>query len=341
MGEVELPDALRDELRNAWHRYVDLLAPLRPALHGYCRRLTGNLWDAEDLVQDTLLRAFATLGSIHHQIRNPRAYLLRTATNLWIDTLRRRGTEAAALARETPEVTGVAPLAGGVRDASAALLQLLAPQERAAVVLKEAFELTLEEIAEVLATTPGAVKAALHRGRGRLRELESDAAARRPVPSTELVDHFVARFQARDLPGLLALMLGDGAVENVGCGVEFGPDFERENGWFQKALFGHPEWPAEFQYESSRIERALFQGEPVVLGFATRRGREALEQVLRLEERDGRVVRLRGYAFCPETMREVGAELGLRVRTGLYRYPTPEPGKVWAVDPAGPRSTRS
>lgn len=75
MGDVELPDGLRDELRAAWHRYVDLVAPARPALHGYCRRLTGNVWDAEDLVQDTLVRTFATLGKIHHQIREPRAYL--------------------------------------------------------------------------------------------------------------------------------------------------------------------------------------------------------------------------------------------------------------------------
>jgi len=341
MGEVEVPDALRDELRAAWHRYVDLLAPLRPALHGYCRRLTGNVWDAEDLVQDALLRAFATLGSIHHQIRNPRAYLLRTATNLWIDALRRRDVEAAALAREAAEDGGVPAPGGSIRDAGAALLQRLAPQERAAVVLKDAFEMSLEEIAEVLATTPGAVKAALHRGRGRLRELENEAAPRRPVPSTELVDRFVARFTARDLAGLLALMLGDGSVENVGCGVEFGPAFDRRDGWFQAALYGHSEWPAEFQYESARIERALFQGEPVILGFATRRGREALEQVLRIEERDGRIARLRGYAFCPETMREVAAELGLHVRTGLYRYPTPEPGKLFTVDPATSRSTRS
>src|SRR5215475_15648078 len=100
MAEDETSDPLRAALCTAWHLYVDALAPLRPALHGYCRRLTGNLWDAEDLVQDTLLRAFGTLGSIHHQIRNPRAYLLRTATNLWIDTVRRRGTEATVLARE-------------------------------------------------------------------------------------------------------------------------------------------------------------------------------------------------------------------------------------------------
>lgn len=340
MGDPEVPDELRDELRGAWHRYVDLLAPLRPALHGYCRRLAGNLWDAEDLVQDTLLRAFATLGSVHHQIRNPRAYLLRTATNLWVDTVRRRGMEAAALTREVVSDGGGAAPAGAVRDAGATLLQLLAPQERAAVVLKDAFEMSLEEIAEVLTTTPGAVKAALHRGRTRLRELEGDATARRPAPSTALVDRFVAAFNASDLAGLVALMLDGGSIENVGCGVEYGPGFDRSNGWFHAAVYGHPEWPPEFQYESRRIERTLYQEEPLVLGLVTRRGREALEQVLRLEERDGRIARLRGYAFCPETMREIGGELGLPVRTGLYRYPTPEPGKLWAVDPGDPRSTK-
>src|SRR4029434_7263606 len=81
MGESELPGTLQDELRAACHRSVELTAPLRPALHAYCRRLTGNLWDAEDLVQDALLRAFGTLGHISHEIASPRAYLLRTATN--------------------------------------------------------------------------------------------------------------------------------------------------------------------------------------------------------------------------------------------------------------------
>lgn len=57
----EIPQELRDELRASWQRYVDLTAPLRPVLHGYCRRLTRDLWDAEDLVQETLVRAFATL----------------------------------------------------------------------------------------------------------------------------------------------------------------------------------------------------------------------------------------------------------------------------------------
>ena len=45
MHDLDLPDALRDDLRAAWHRYIDVTAPLRPALHGYCRRLTGNVWE--------------------------------------------------------------------------------------------------------------------------------------------------------------------------------------------------------------------------------------------------------------------------------------------------------
>src|SRR4029453_17357413 len=78
VADSELPDGLRDELRTAWHRYLDLFAPLPPPR-------TRNVWDAEDLVQETLVRAFATLGQIHHTVREPRAYLLRTASNLWID----------------------------------------------------------------------------------------------------------------------------------------------------------------------------------------------------------------------------------------------------------------
>src|SRR5207245_9317906 len=97
MSEVESSARLLVDLRTAWHRYIGMLVPLRPALYGYCRRLAGNVWDTEDLVQDTLLRAFGHWGVTYPAIRDPRAYLLRTATNVWIDTLRRRDTEARAL----------------------------------------------------------------------------------------------------------------------------------------------------------------------------------------------------------------------------------------------------
>jgi len=224
MAEVETPDALRDELRRAWHRYVDMLVPLRPALYGYCRRLAGSVWDAEDLVQDTLVRAFGHLGLINHQVRNPRAYLLRTATNVWIDELRRRETEARALMANPDDVPagGADPGASSeVRDAGSRLLQRLSPQERAALLLRELFDMSLEEIAELLATTTGAVKAALHRGRARLREAEGAPASRRPAPSPELVDRFIEGCNARDLKGLTQLMLDGGSVvPGFSCAVD-------------------------------------------------------------------------------------------------------------------------
>jgi len=332
MGDLELPDALRGDLRAAWHRYLDHVQPIRRALHAYCRRLTGDLWDAEDLVQDTLLRAFGTLGRIHDPVRNPRAYLLRTATNLWIDGLRRRERERAAVAEAEADADGSEQFgpSGETRDAGRHLLQRLAPRERAAVLLKDVFDLDLEESAEVLATTVGAVKAALHRGRGRLREPEGEPVSQRPAPSVSLVDRFVELFNAADKPGLLALVLDNATADNVGVGVQWGREGHRSpRSIFDGALGGHPEFPEWFHFEAQRVERVLFAGEPIVLHFHTRGGREMLDALWRLEEEDGRVARLRAYGFCPETMREVGQKLGLPVLTGVYRYPTPVPGRYY------------
>ena len=63
------------------------------------------MWDAEDLVQDTLERGFAKLGAVHDPIRHPRAYLLRIASNLWIDRVRRGRSEAAAIERTVVDPT--------------------------------------------------------------------------------------------------------------------------------------------------------------------------------------------------------------------------------------------
>jgi RNA polymerase sigma-70 factor (ECF subfamily) len=345
MGDLELPDELRDSLRGAWHRYLDQVEPLRPALHRYCRRLTGDLWDAEDLLQDTLLRAFGVLGRLHDPVRNPRAYLLRTATNLWIDGFRRRQREAALLSDAAAAPTASAAPSESLRDAGLALLSL-APRERAAVLLKDVFDLDLEESAEVLETSVGAVKAALHRGRERLRNAadaarEESGMRRRTAPPVAVVDRFVALFNAGDKAGLLALVLDNATVENVGIGAEWGYEGHRSpKSWFDGALGGHPEWPAEWRYESQRAARAVLEGEAVALLFRTRGGREKLEAVLRFEEEDGQVAHMRSYGFCPETVRAVGEALGFAVRSGPYRYPTPEPGRSYEPAPEPRGGTR-
>ena len=327
MDDFELTDEMRDAQRAAWHRYLDRVTPFRPLLHAYCHKLTRHLWDAEDLAQETLLRGFHQLSHHHDPIRNARAYLLRIATHAWIDTLRKRETESGALAENPPETTAAAAQPGLARDAGRRLLQHLAPRERAAVVLKDLFDLSLEDTAVVLETTVGAVKSALYRGRERLRDAEDASVPTRAEPSAELLDRFVALYNAGDQAGLVELVVANATISNVGVGTQYGEaSLVGENSWLVRSLHGHPEWPAAFRYEAQRAEAAEVEGERVMLVHRTRNGDEALEGVVRFEEEDGRVARLLSYSFCPEIVRAVGERLGLRVRTGLYRYPTREPG---------------
>ena len=126
-------------------------------------------------------------------------------------------------------------------------------------------------------------------------------------------------------------MLGSGAAENVGNSFHVGVGNATEGtaAFLGKVVHGHEEWPPQTWPDSERLERVEFEGEPIRLKFATRWGSEALEVVLRLEEQDGRIARIRAYGFCPETVAAVGDALGLSVRTGLYRAPTPAPGATW------------
>jgi RNA polymerase sigma-70 factor (ECF subfamily) len=330
MAETNLSSELLDQTKAAWRRYLDVLTPFRPQLHRYCRRLAGDIWDAEDLVQDTLLKGFAQLSSVNGVIANPRGYLIRIATHLWIDAQRRRGAEGAMLALEGaagPDV-GAAPAdPGEVREAGARLFERLAPQERAAVVMKDVFDMPLAEIAEALTTSVGAVKSALHRGRERLKD--GPASPPRRAASPALVDRFVARLDASDLPGLLALMLDSGCVEMPGALVEVGrAEFQREGGWLWQAVNVHPDLPPDVRPPKWVNERVDFHGEPIVLGFMPLPDGRMLQGITRFEEADGKIARIRSYCFSPELAAEIAQALGLTVGWIPYRFPAP--GEGWS-----------
>jgi RNA polymerase sigma-70 factor (ECF subfamily) len=86
---------LSNTVTQSWKRFLEICEPLRPALYRFCRYLSRSPWDAKDLVQDTLARAFATLGGLREPPRDRRAWLFRVASNLWIDQSRRRGVPAS------------------------------------------------------------------------------------------------------------------------------------------------------------------------------------------------------------------------------------------------------
>lgn len=318
---MELAAELNKEVRGAWHRFIHRTADVRADLYRYCRSLTGSAWDAEDLVQDTLLRSFAKLGEVHHPIANTRAYLFRIASNLWIDRMRRTEAEIPA----PPIAVDDAGRGAEVRDAARELMHRLPPRERAAVVLKDVFDFTLEEIAGMLSVTTGAVKSALHRGRGKLEEAGAHVEAGSiPPPSyagEALLDRFVEAFNARDIDGLTALLRADASAEVIGMVEEHGAEAIR-NGSLRHTMFGED--------GDSVAERRDYAGEPVVVlwyiaetdGGVSGDGTPArvVRDVLRFEEADGAIARFRYYYFCPETLAEVVGALGLPLADNGYSY---------------------
>jgi RNA polymerase sigma-70 factor (ECF subfamily) len=309
---MDLPEDLARDVQLAWHRFVQRTETLRPDLHRFCRSLTGSVWDAEDLVQDTLLRAFAKLGELAQSVDNPRGYLFRIASNLWTDRFR-RGHEP--LMEEEPMTSpGEAERSLEVRDAARHLIGLLPPQERAAVVLKDVFDLQLDEIATTLQTTTGAVKAALHRGRGKLAAPAlppSGAAA-----SAALLDRFVDAFNARDLDRVAALLRTDAIAEVVGIGVGHGRRAIRDSSLYY-SLF--------LEKGDPRVERRTYQGEPVlVVWYAIDSSGPMVRDILRFEELEGEIARLRFFCFCPETMAEIARALGVPFRDCGYGVWAPQ-----------------
>src|SRR5437879_3940445 len=237
MGETPITDGTSRALRAIWFDYLDTIEPLRAPLHAYGMRLTGSIWDAEDLVQDTLLKGFAMIGrgDLHgpgSPVADPRAYLFRTATNLWLDGQRRRMRERAILAEPQPEPVEIG--AESVRAAGERLVASAAPQERAAVILKDVFEFSLEEIADQLRTTVGGVKSALRRGRAALRAPAAGADAE-VGPSRALVDRFVDAFHARDVGRITATLTEACDVHVPGVGGGRG----RRGGWAEATVAAH------------------------------------------------------------------------------------------------------
>jgi RNA polymerase sigma-70 factor (ECF subfamily) len=297
--ELSFGDETARAMRGAWFRFLDEAEPVRPDLHRYCLRITGQVWSAEDLCQETLLRAFGAIGrgDLHGesaQVASLRAYLFRIASNLWIDETRRRGREAVL---ESPAASAPvdAETLAQVRDAGEALFRDAAPQERAALVLREAFDFSVEEIAELLSTTAGAVKSALRRGRDKLAAEAQASTVRATAPSRALVDRFVAAFNNRDVVALRDVLMENVAIEVLGVGGGRGRTAE----WADRSI----------EHATARTEWRDFEGERVVLHLTAE---HRLAGVTRIEETDGSVSRVRSYGYCPDTTACVAAAFGLK-----------------------------
>jgi RNA polymerase sigma-70 factor (ECF subfamily) len=230
---------------------VDLRSELesyRRELTGYCYRMLGSGFEAEDAVQETMVRAWRSIDRFEGRSAL-RSWLYRIATNVCLDMLRgpqRRArpmdlgpssTADGNLGPPTPESTWVQPIADtkvlaadindpaelaasreSVRLAFVAALQHLPPRQRAVLILREVLRWQASEVAELLDTSVASVNSALQRARATLADsdLETTASQARQVDAEQqdLLARYVDAFERYDVNSLVALLHED-AIQSM------------------------------------------------------------------------------------------------------------------------------
>lgn len=213
------------------------LEPFRGELTGYCYRMLGSTFDADDAVQETLVKAWQNHASFEGRA-SLRSWLYRIATNVCLDSLRARKRRALPMDLSSPspatrppveqqpaeswlEPVPEAALEGdpalqaeqseSIRLAFVAALQHLPARQRAVLILREVLAWQASEVAELLDTTVVSVNSALQRARATLadRAPSADAIAAPSASDRELLERYVTAFERYDIPGLVALLRED------------------------------------------------------------------------------------------------------------------------------------
>ena len=205
----------------------------RRELTAHCYRMLGSPFEAEDAVQETLLRAWKALDRFEGR-SSVRSWLYRIATNVCLDQLEGKDRRARPMdfgpAGEpvienlhTPDVPWLQPVPDSlvadpaetvasretIRLAFVAALQHLPPRQRAVLILCEVLRWKATEVAELLETSVASVNSALQRARATLEQVELSPESSFDEPDRELLERYVSAFEAYDLDALTSLIHED------------------------------------------------------------------------------------------------------------------------------------
>jgi RNA polymerase sigma-70 factor, ECF subfamily len=222
---------------------AEQLEQYRRELTGYCYRMLGSIHEAEDAVQDTMLRAWRALATFEDRA-GLRPWLYRIATNVCIDMLKGRSRRALPMdvapvatgelrrGDRRPEATWIQPAPDSmilppdgdpaesvvsresVRLAFIAALQHLAPRQRAVLVLRDVLRWRAAEVAVLLETSVDAVNSTLRRARAALAAVDRDSAPSEPsAADRELLAAYIDAFERSDVDALAGLLRDDAILE--------------------------------------------------------------------------------------------------------------------------------
>jgi RNA polymerase sigma-70 factor (ECF subfamily) len=278
--------------------FLETVSHLRIKLHRYCARMTGSPLDGEDIMQEALFEAYRKIELLD-DAQALRPWLFRIAHNRCIDFIRSRRARQRAEAGYAGDeiVLPVEPAGPGAGRAIERLVVHLPPKERACVLLKDVFDHSLEEIADLVGSTTGGVKSALNRGRAKLATLPAQpVAAPTHDPELErLLGRYIELFNARDWDGVRALTSADARLRVSDC--------------YNGLLFGSPYFG---EYERSelpwRMRPGAIEGE-IVLVIDRLHGEVWRPAYLVRIHADGGVIdRITDYYACPWILEMVAAD---------------------------------
>jgi RNA polymerase sigma-70 factor (ECF subfamily) len=210
--------------------------PYRGELVAYCYRMLGTFHEAEDLVQETMLRAWKARDRYDPGRASVRTWLYRIATNACLTALAGGARRPLPSGLGAPSDDPAEPLTpafdipwlqpfpdlrydtavrADIRLALVAALQVLPPRQRAVLVLREVLQFTAAEVATQLGSTVAAVNSALQRARAALGDLPGIAEIAEPDdPQTRaVIGRYVRAFEAADVPALVRLLTDDAVLE--------------------------------------------------------------------------------------------------------------------------------
>jgi RNA polymerase sigma-70 factor (ECF subfamily) len=246
MRERELLEAARGGDEGAFRRLVE---PLRGELHAHCYRMLGSLHDAEDALQDALLRAWRALAKFEGR-SSVRSWLYKIATNTCLDVIARRPKRVLPIDYGPPTDPHVGPgqpvvesvwvepypdeqlgLVDGYASPDAryeqresvelafiAALQHLAPQQRAVLILREVLGYSAREVAATLETTVPSVNSALQRARAAVDERMPEQSQQKTLRQLDddeirdLVNGYVDAWERNDLNAVVGMLTEDATI---------------------------------------------------------------------------------------------------------------------------------
>ena len=276
-------------------RFMELVAEVRPELHRYCARMTGSVFDGEDVVQETLAKAYYALA----EMESPpplRPWLFRIAYNTAMDFLRRyenRNVESTADMEVVADMTGSAETEARGPDeerveAALTVFAALPPVQRSALALKDVLGLSLEETAATMNVSVAAVKGALTRARANVGAASASGATRGEVVEVQRLRRYADLFNAHDWEALRALFGEETRLDVVSRYQRHGPSASQ---YFTRYGEIAPR-------EDLRAVAGWVDGVPAIAVFRPASSRVPAYFV-RIDWRDDRVAHVRDFRYVP------------------------------------------